>query len=150
MGFRIAPPLWHAPALLLHVLRQQYYTVTKVHRLSRLVASNMAAQDAEQRVGLQRLVAETVDVERETALVVGGDNVLLRVLLHTLGMQCCLNGVLSQWFVSQFGEVDASYLIFFLGCKRDKNSKPPTRPLSNHLHTADEAITKLVCWASPG
>ena len=32
---------------------------------------------------VQRLVAKTLDVERETALVVGGDNVLLVVLLHT-------------------------------------------------------------------
>ena len=30
---------------------------------------------------VQRLVAKTIDVERETALVVGGDNVLLG--LHT-------------------------------------------------------------------
>ena len=31
------------------------------------------------RVGVQRLVAKTLDVERETALVVGSDNVLLGV-----------------------------------------------------------------------
>ena len=29
---------------------------------------------------VQRLVAKTVDVERETALVVGGDNVLLGII----------------------------------------------------------------------
>ena len=59
---------------------------------------------------VKRLVAETVDVERETALVVGSDNVLLGVNARTRGERetanCCLNGVLSQWFVSQFGKID--------------------------------------------
>ena len=57
---------------------------------------------------VQRLVAKTIYVERETALVVGGDNVLLvhHTAIHAVIMQCCLNGVLSQWFVSQFGKID--------------------------------------------
>jgi len=60
---------------------------------------------------VQRLVAKGVDVKRETALVVGSDNVLLGFccLPPTIANQnanCCLNGVLSQWFVSQFGKID--------------------------------------------
>ena len=46
----------------------------------------------------------------KTALVVGGDNVLLgsSVRYHNTSDKCtaCLNGVLSQWFVSQFGKID--------------------------------------------
>ena len=62
-------------------------------------------------VHVQRLVAKALDVERETALVVGGDNVLLGIntLIYSRSKalcKCCLNGVLSQWFVSQFGKID--------------------------------------------
>ena len=45
---------------------------------------------AERGRAVQRLVAETVDVERETALVVGSDNVLLGVRLHTHGTYAVL------------------------------------------------------------
>jgi hypothetical protein len=58
---------------------------------------------------IQRLVVETVDVERGSALVVGGDNVLLDFNTSSIannGYTKCLNGVLSQWFVSQFGKID--------------------------------------------
>ena len=59
---------------------------------------------------VQRLVAKTLDVERETALVVGSDNVLLGVKVNITKDRCCANccltGVLSQWVVSQFGEVE--------------------------------------------
>ena len=37
--------------------------------------------------GVQRLVAKTVDVKRETALVVGSDNVLLGIGRHTIANQ---------------------------------------------------------------
>ena len=61
--------------------------------------------------GVQRLVAKTVYVNRETALVVGSDNVLLGIFTaRGARVRTCrkkrLNGVLSQCFVSQFGKID--------------------------------------------
>ena len=59
---------------------------------------------------VQRLVAKTLDVERETALVVGSENVLLGICCLTVANSACtnmrINGVLSKWFVSQFGKID--------------------------------------------
>ena len=60
---------------------------------------------------IQRLVVETVDVERGSAHAVGGDNVLRvippqrarRTFTDRRGAHSCLNGVLSQWFVFHFG-----------------------------------------------
>ena len=60
--------------------------------------------------GVQRLVAKALDVERETALVVGSENVLLGICCLTVTNSASanvrLNGGLSQWFVSQFGKID--------------------------------------------
>ena len=105
------------------------HAVTSTVHYSQLPSGHDTMQYAKRGSRVQRLVAKALDVERETALVVGSDNVLLGSLIHDKHTQLCLNGVLSQWFVSQFGKVDASYLIFFLGCNTDINSKPPTRPL---------------------
>ena len=110
---------WDFASLHLRASRPAY-----LRRITTTIIAPSATQQTPLRVaGVQRLVAKTVYVERETALVVGSDNVLLgRMRRQTETVNCCLNGVLSQWFVSQFGKIDASYQIFFLGCNKDINS----------------------------